>query len=24
VYGKNLEKGLPEAAETFFSGIKLP
>jgi len=24
VYGTNLEKGLPEAAETYFSGIKLP
>lgn len=24
VYGNNLDKGLPEAAETFFSGIKLP
>jgi hypothetical protein len=24
VYGNNLDKGLPEAAETYFSGIKLP
>ena len=24
VYGGNLNKGLPEAAETYFSGIKLP
>jgi hypothetical protein len=24
VYGKHLDKGLPEAAETYFSGIKLP
>jgi hypothetical protein len=24
VYGSNLDKGLPEAAETYFSGIKLP
>ena len=24
VYGNNKDKGLPEAAETYFSGIKLP
>jgi len=24
VYGNHLDKGLPEAAETYFSGIKLP
>ena len=24
VYGSNFDKGLPEAAETYFSGIKLP
>lgn len=24
VYGNSLDKGLPEAAETYFSGIKLP
>jgi hypothetical protein len=24
VYGKATEKNLPDAAETYFSGIKLP